>query len=124
MNTTKQLIAILLVLTMVVGLVACLLLVFVAAPLLDNHQLAQGAWFMYFSMLGSSNLYKYLKTKQSSKLLIAILQLFCEFFINTHFYTFFRLSLILILLLFVVNLFHLYFQFQNHNYGNFLMQFL
>ena len=61
----------------VVGLVACLLLVFVAAPLLDNHQLAQGAWFMYFSMLGSSNLYKYLKTKQTSKLLIAILQLFC-----------------------------------------------
>lgn len=61
----------------VVGLFVCLLLVFVAAPILDNHQLAQGAWMVYFAMLGSSNLYKYLKTKKKTKLLGAVLQLFC-----------------------------------------------
>ena len=61
----------------VVGLVACMILVFVAAPLLDNRPLAQGAWMVYFSMLGSSDLYMYMKTKKKRKLLWAVLELFC-----------------------------------------------
>ena len=61
----------------VVGLVMCLLLVFVAAPLLDNPQLGQGAWLVFFAMEGSSDLYQYLKTRKRSKLLWAVLKLFC-----------------------------------------------
>ena len=62
----------------IVGLFICLFLVFVAAPLLDNHQLAQGAWLVFFAMQGSSDLYKYLKTRKISKLIWAIMKLFCS----------------------------------------------
>lgn len=61
----------------IVGLITCLLLVFVAAPLLENPQLGQGAWLVFFAMEGSSDLYQYLKTKKRSKLIWAILELFC-----------------------------------------------
>ncbi len=60
-----------------VGLFICLFLVFVAAPLLDNHQLAQGAWLVFFAMQGSSDLYKYIKTKKKSNLFWAVMKLTC-----------------------------------------------
>ena len=60
-----------------VGIAICLLLVLLAEWVLDNRDIAQGAWTVYFSMEGCSDLYKYLKTKKRSKLFWAVLELFC-----------------------------------------------
>ena len=60
-----------------VGLVICLLLVFLAEYVLQNRDIGRGAWIVFFAMEGSSNLFKYLKTKKRSHLFWAILELFC-----------------------------------------------
>lgn len=61
-----------------VGIVICLLLVFLSDWVLNNRSLGQGAWLVYFAMEGSSNLFKYLKTKKRSKLVWAVFELFCS----------------------------------------------
>lgn len=60
-----------------VGIAVCLLLVFVAEWMLNNGDLARGAWLVFFAMEGSSDLYKYLNTKKTSQLVWAVLKLFC-----------------------------------------------
>ena len=58
-----------------VGIAVCLLLVFVAEWMLNNGDLARGAWLVFFAMEGSSDLYKYLNTKKTSQLVWAVLSL-------------------------------------------------
>ena len=60
-----------------VGLIACVLVVLLAEYALHNRDLGRGAWVVYFAMEGSSDLYKYLKTKKRAKLIWASLELFC-----------------------------------------------
>ena len=59
-----------------VGLAVCMILVFVA-EVLQSRYLGWGAWITFFAMEGSSNLYKYLKTKQKYELIWAVIELFC-----------------------------------------------
>lgn len=58
-----------------VGVIICLLLVFLAEYVLHNRDIGRAAWIVFFSMTGSSDLYRYLKTKK--RLFWAILELFC-----------------------------------------------
>lgn len=60
-----------------VGLFVCILVVLLAEFVLQNRDLGRGAWIVYFAMEGSSDLYKYLKMKKRSKLIWAVLELFC-----------------------------------------------
>ena len=60
-----------------VGLAVCMLLVFAANWLLDNGDLARGAWIVFFAMEGSSDLYKYRNTRKTSTLVWAVLKLCC-----------------------------------------------
>ena len=60
-----------------VGIAVCLLLVLLAECVLHNRLIAQGAWVVFFSIEGSSDLYTYLKTRKLSRLIWAILKLFC-----------------------------------------------
>ena len=60
-----------------VGLAICLLLVFLAEYVLHDRNIGRGAWIVFFAMEGSSNSFKYLKTKKRSHLFWAILELFC-----------------------------------------------
>lgn len=59
----------------IVGLAICLLLVFLAEYVLHNRDIGRAAWIVFFAMTGSSDLYKYLKTKKG--LFWAVLELFC-----------------------------------------------
>ena len=58
-----------------VGVAICLLLVFLAEYVLQNRDIGRAAWIVFFSMTGSSDLYRYLKTKK--RLIWAVLELFC-----------------------------------------------
>ena len=60
-----------------VGLIVSIMVVLLAEIVLQNRDLGRGAWIVYFAMEGSSDLYKYLKTKKRSKLIMAVLELFC-----------------------------------------------
>ena len=59
----------------IVGLAVCLLLVFLAEYVLHNRDIGRAAWIVFFAMTGSSDLYKYCKTKK--RLFWAVLELFC-----------------------------------------------
>ena len=48
----------------IVGLAICLLLVFLAEYVLHNRDVGRVAWIVFFAMTGSSDLYKYIKTKK------------------------------------------------------------
>ncbi|MBR2890116.1 MAG: hypothetical protein IKC09_07565 [Oscillospiraceae bacterium] len=60
-----------------VGLFACVLLVLISEYVLGNRDIGRGAWIIFFTMEGCSNLYLYSQHKKPSKLTWGILQLFC-----------------------------------------------
>jgi hypothetical protein len=60
-----------------VGLFVCVFLVLISEYVLGNRDVGRGAWIIFFTMEGCTNLYLYNQHKKQPKLIWGLFQLFC-----------------------------------------------